>query len=420
MSKVEQAFALAKERYAELGVDVDKAIEKIENTAISLHCWQGDDVGGFEATGEALSGGILSTGNYPGKARTIAELKQDAEKAFSLIPGKLRFNLHAIYLDNGGKKVDRDEIDVEHFQTWIDWAKAQGIGLDFNPTFFSHPKAADGLTLSHPKKEIRDFWIRHDIQCRKIANAFGEQLGTTSVVNHWTPDGIKDTPVDRLAPRQRLADSYDQIFAAAKYDKKNIRDGVESKLFGIGAESYTVGSHEWCMGYAIKNNLIATLDAGHFHTGECISDKLTSISMFTEKLLLHVSRGVRWDSDHVVVWNDQMRAIAEELVRNNLLDKTYIALDFFDGSINRIAAWTIGTRAATKALLCAACEPTEALRQLELDFNYTKRLAMLEEMKSAPFAAVWDYYCEKNGVPVGEKWIAECEAYEKNVLAARS
>lgn len=418
MSKVEQAFALAKERYAELGVDVDAAIAKIENTAISLHCWQGDDVGGFEAAGEALSGGILSTGNYPGKARTPEELRQDAEKAMSLIPGKLRFNLHAIYLENGGKKVDRDEIEPCHFQGWVDWAKKLGIGLDFNPTFFSHPKAASGLTLSHPDKAIRDFWIQHDKQCRKIANFFGEQLGTESVVNHWTPDGIKDTPVDRLAPRQRLAASYDEIFSV-KYDKKFIRDGVESKLFGIGAESYTVGSHEWCMGYAVKNNLIATLDAGHFHPTECISDKLTSISMFTEKLLLHVSRGVRWDSDHVVIYNDQMRAIAEELVRNDLLSKTYIALDFFDGSINRIAAWTIGTRAAAKALLIAALEPTAQLRQLENEFNYTKRLAMLEELKSAPFAAVWDYYCEKNNAPVGEKWIAECEKYEKEVLCNR-
>ena len=418
MSKVEQAYALAKERYAELGVDTDAAIAKIEKTPISLHCWQGDDVAGFEATGEALSGGILSTGNYPGKARTPAELRQDAEKAFSLIPGKLRFNLHAIYLENGGKKVDRDEIEPCHFQGWVDWAKKLGIGLDFNPTFFSHPKAADGLTLSHPKKEIRDFWIEHDKRCRAIANFMGEQLGTECVVNHWSPDGIKDTPVDRLAPRQRLAASYDEIFSV-KYDKKNIRDGVESKLFGIGAESYTVGSHEWCMGYAIKNNLIATLDAGHFHPTECISDKLSSISMFTENLLLHVSRGVRWDSDHVVIWNDQMRAIAEELVRCDLLPRTYIALDFFDGSINRLVAWIVGTRSAFKALLAASLEPIEQLRDLELNFNFSKRLALLEELKSAPFGPVWDYYCEKNNVPVGEKWIAEVEQYEKDVQSKR-
>lgn len=418
MSNIEKAFALAKERYAELGVDVDAAIERVNKIQISLHCWQGDDVAGFESAGE-LTGGILSTGNYPGKARTPDELRSDAEKAFSLIPGTQRFNLHAIYLENNGKKVDRNEIGPEHFQGWVDWAKAQKIGLDFNPTFFSHPKAADGLTLSHPCKEIRDFWIEHDKCCRKIANYFGEQLGSPCVVNHWTPDGMKDTPVDRLSPRKRLAESYDEIFSV-KYPKETIRDGIESKLFGIGVESYTVGSHEFCMGYAVKNNLLLTLDAGHFHPTECISDKISSASMFVDEILLHVSRGVRWDSDHVVTWNDQMRAIAEELIRNNLIERTYFALDFFDGTINRVAAWTIGTRNAIKALLCAALEPIDALRDLELKMNYTKRLALLEELKSAPFGPVWDYFCEKNGVPVGEKWIAECEAYEKNVLSKRA
>lgn len=418
MSNIEKAFALAKERYAELGVDVDAAIERVNKIQISLHCWQGDDVAGFESAGE-LTGGILSTGNYPGKARTPDELRSDAEKAFSLIPGTQRFNLHAIYLENNGKKVDRNEIGPENFQGWVDWAKAQKIGLDFNPTFFSHPKAAAGLTLSHPCKEIRDFWIEHDKCCRKIANYFGEQLGSPCVVNHWTPDGMKDTPVDRLSPRKRLAESYDEIFSV-KYPKENIRDGIESKLFGIGVESYTVGSHEFCMGYAVKNNLLLTLDAGHFHPTECISDKISSASMFVDEILLHVSRGVRWDSDHVVTWNDQMRAIAEELIRNNLIERTYFALDFFDGTINRVAAWTIGTRNAIKALLCAALEPIDALRELELNMNYTKRLALLEELKSAPFGPVWDYFCEKNGVPVGEKWIAECEAYEKNVLSKRA
>lgn len=418
MSNIEKAFALAKERYAELGVDVDAAIERVNKIQISLHCWQGDDVAGFESAGE-LTGGILSTGNYPGKARTPDELRSDAEKAFSLIPGTQRFNLHAIYLENNGKKVDRNEIGPENFQGWVDWAKAQKIGLDFNPTFFSHPKAADGLTLSHPCKEIRDFWIEHDKCCRKIANYFGEQLGSPCVVNHWTPDGMKDSPVDRLSPRKRLAESYDEIFSV-KYPKENIRDGIESKLFGIGVESYTVGSHEFCMGYAVKNNLLLTLDAGHFHPTECISDKISSASMFVDEILLHVSRGVRWDSDHVVTWNDQMRAIAEELIRNNLIERTYFALDFFDGTINRVAAWTIGTRNAIKALLCAALEPIDALRELELNMNYTKRLALLEELKSAPFGPVWDYFCEKNGVPVGEKWIAECEAYEKNVLSKRA
>ena len=417
MSTLEQAFALAKERYAELGVDVDAALARVAKIQISLHCWQGDDVNGFEKAG-SLSGGILTTGNYPGKARTPEELRADAEKAFSLIPGKQRFNLHAIYLENGGKAVDRDQIEPAHFQNWVDWAKSQGIGLDFNPTFFSHPKAADTLTLSHPDKGIRDFWIEHDKRCRAIANYFGEQLGSPCVVNHWTPDGLKDTPVDRLAPRQRLADSYDQIFAV-KYPRENIRDGIESKLFGIGVESYTVGSHEFCMGYAIKNNLVLTLDAGHFHPTECISDKITAASLFVDELLLHVSRGVRWDSDHVVIWNDQMRAIAEELMRSNLIQRTYFALDFFDATINRVAAWTIGTRNALKALLCAALEPIDQLRKYELEFNYTKRLALLEELKSAPFGPVWDYFCETNGAPVGEKWIAECEQYEKDVLSKR-
>lgn len=417
MSNVEKAYALAKERYAELGVDVEAAMDRVSKIALSLHCWQGDDVAGFESAGE-LSGGILSTGNYPGKARTPDELRADAEKAFSLIPGKKRFNLHAIYLENGGKKVERDEIGPEHFQNWVAWAKEQKIGLDFNPTFFSHAKAADNLTLSHPNKEIRDFWIRHDKCCRKIANYFGEQQGSPCVVNHWTPDGMKDTPVDRLSPRKRLAESYDEIFSV-KYPKENIRDGIESKLFGIGVESYTVGSHEFCMGYAIKNGLVLTLDAGHFHPTECISDKISSASLFVDEILLHVSRGVRWDSDHVVIWNDQMRAIAEELIRTGIIDRTFFALDFFDGTINRIAAWTIGSRNAIKALLCAACEPIEELRRLELDFNYTKRLALLEELKSAPFGSIWDYYCEKQGVPVGEKWIAEVEQYEKNVLAKR-
>ncbi len=417
MSKIEQAFALAKERYAELGVDVDAALAQVEKIQISLHCWQGDDVLGFESGG-SLSGGILTTGNYPGKARTPDELRADAEKAMSLIPGKQRFNLHAIYLENNGQKVDRDQIEPKHFQGWVDWAKAQKIGLDFNPTFFSHPKAADTLTLSHPKKEIRDFWIEHDKRCRAIANYFGQELGTPCVVNHWTPDGLKDTPVDRLSPRKRLAESYDEIFSV-KYPKENIRDGVESKLFGIGVESYTVGSHEFCMGYAMKNNLLLTLDAGHFHPTECISDKITAASLFVDEILLHVSRGVRWDSDHVVIWNDQMRAIAEELIRSGVINRTYVALDFFDATINRVAAWTIGSRNAIKALLCAALEPIAQLRELETSMNYTKRLALLEELKSAPFGPVWDYYCEKQGVPVGEKWIAEVEQYEKDVQFKR-
>ncbi|MCF0234736.1 MAG: L-rhamnose isomerase, partial [Thermoguttaceae bacterium] len=378
MSKIEQAFALAKERYAEIGVDVDAAMEKVSKIKISLHCWQGDDVGGFESTGEGLSGGILSTGNYPGKARTPDELRADAEMAFSLIPGKHRFNLHAIYLENGGKKVDRDEIEPAHFQGWIDWAKANGLALDFNPTFFSHPKAADGLTLSHPDKGIRDFWIEHDKRCRAIANAMGEQLGTPCAVNHWTPDGYKDLPVDRLTPRKRLAASYDEIFSV-KYPKANIRDGVESKLFGIGCESYTVGSHEFCMGYTAKNNLCLTLDSGHFHPTETIHDKLSAASLFVDEFILHISRGVRWDSDHMVVFNDELRYIAEELVRCDLLNRTFVGLDYFDGTINRVAAWAVGTRAMIQALLAAALEPIDCMRKIELEGNYSRRLATLED-----------------------------------------
>lgn len=418
MSKIEQAFELAKERYAELGVDVDAAMENVSKVKISLHCWQGDDVAGFESTAGLTGGGILATGNYPGKARTPDELRADAEKAFSLIPGKHRFNLHAIYLENGGKKVDRDEIEPAHFQGWIDWAKANGLGLDFNPTFFSHEKAADGLTLSHPDKGIRDFWIEHDKRCRAIASAMGAAQGSPCVVNHWTPDGMKDFPADRLAPRRRLAESYDEIFSV-QHPRETIRDGVECKLFGIGAESYTVGSHEFCMGYAMKNNLLVTLDAGHFHPTEVISDKLSSLALFVDEILLHVSRGVRWDSDHVVVWNDEMKAIAEELVRCDLLSKTYVALDYFDATINRVAAWTIGTRSALKALLAAFLDPIATLKKAELDGAYTKRLALMEEARTLPFSAVWDYYCEKNGVPVGEKWLAEVEAYEAAVQSKR-
>lgn len=418
MSRILQNFELARERYAELGVDVEKALAKLEKIKISLHCWQGDDVGGFESSDGLQGGGILATGNYFGKARTSAELRQDAEKAFSLIPGKHRFNLHAIYLDSQGKKVDRDQIGPEHFQGWIDWAKANGLGLDFNPTYFSHPKAVDGLTLAHADKGIRDFWIRHGICCRNIAEAMGKALGSPTVTNFWMPDGYKDIPVDRLAPRRRMKEALDEIFAR-KIDAAYELDAVESKLFGIGSESYVVGSHEFFMGYAIKNNKLLCLDAGHFHPTEGIADKLSSSSLYVKEFLLHVSRGVRWDSDHVVIWNDDLRAIAEELVRNDLLDRVHIGLDYFDATINRIAAWTIGTRAMLKSLMVALLEPIEKMRQWELDGDYTRRLAMLEELKSMPFAAVWEFYCEKMGVPVNEKWIEDVKKYEVDVLAKR-
>jgi len=412
-------FHLAKERYAAMGVDVEKALNTLATVKISLQCWQGDDVGGFETTAGLTGGGILATGNYPGKARTPQELRQDAEEAFTLIPGKHRFSLHAIYLEHGGKTIDRDEIEPQHFKGWIDWAKEQGLGLDFNPTYFSHPKAAEGFTLSHADKNIRKFWIQHGIACRRIAAEMGKKLKTPSIVNFWMPDGFKDTPVDRLAPRKRMRDSLDEIFAE-EINPKFERDALESKLFGIGSESYVVGSHELMLGYAGARQKLICLDAGHFHPTEGIADKLSACSLFVEEMLLHVSRGIRWDSDHVVIGNDDLRSIAEELVRNNLLNRVHIGLDFFDATVNRIAAWVIGTRAMLKSLLVALLEPIDTLRRFEREGDYTRRLAMLEELKSLPFGPIWDRYCEMNGVPVGTAWIDSVKKYEKNFLSKRN
>ena len=414
---IAQSYSFAKARYADLGVDTDAATASLAKIPISLHCWQGDDVGGFESTGEGLSGGIAVTGNYPGKARTPDELRADLDKALSLTPGKHRLNLHAFYGEFGGKKVDRNEIEPKHFKGWIDWAKANGMGMDFNPTCFSHPKAADGFTLSHPKKAIRDFWIEHCIASREIGAAIGKALGSPTVTNVWIPDGFKDTPVDRLSPRQRLADSLDKVFAK-KLNPKHHLDAVECKLFGIGSESYVVGSHEFYMGYAIKNQKVLCLDAGHFHPTEGIADKLSSVLMFVPEILLHVSRGVRWDSDHVVTLDDALQSIAAELVRNQLLSRTHIGLDFFDASINRIAAWTIGTRNTLKALLIALLEPP-ALREAEKSGDYTSRLALMEDAKSLPWGAVWDAYCETQSVPAGNAWMAEVKRYESAVLSKR-
>ncbi|MGL4943947.1 MAG: L-rhamnose isomerase [Thermoguttaceae bacterium] len=404
MSRLEKSFELAKEQYAEIGVDVEAAMKRLATVKVSLHCWQGDDVGGFESADGLQGGGILATGNYPGKATTPQELRDHADRALAMIPGKHRFNLHAIYLEHQGKAVSRDAIEPKHFEGWIEWAKERGLGLDFNPTFFSHPLSNDGFSISSADKSRREFWIRHGIACRKIGAAMGKALGTPAVVNFWMHDGFKDIPVDRLAPRKRMAESLDTIFAE-KLDPKHELDAIESKLFGIGSETYVVGSHEFFMGYAVKNNKLICLDAGHFHPTEGIADKLSSCSLFVDRLLLHVSRPVRWDSDHVVIWNDDLRAIAEELVRNDLLGRVHIGLDFFDGTINRIAAWTIGTRAMIKALLAAMLEPLALMRQFERDGDYTRRLAMLEEIKTFPFGAVWDTYCERNNVPVGTAWI---------------
>lgn len=414
---IAQSYKLAQTHYAGFGVDTEAAMAKLAGIPISLHCWQGDDVGGFENSGEGLSGGIAVTGNYPGKARTPDELRADLDKALSLIPGKHRLNLHAFYGDFGGKKVDRNEIRPEHFTSWIDWAKSNGMGMDFNPTCFAHPKAADGFTLSHPKKTIRDFWIEHCIASREIGAVMGKALGSPTVTNVWIPDGHKDTPYDRLAPRQRLADSLDQVFAK-KINPKHHLDAVECKLFGIGSESYVVGSHEFYMGYAIKNQKLLCLDAGHFHPTEGIADKLSSVLMYVPEILLHVSRGVRWDSDHVVTLDDALQSIASELVRNKLLARTHIGLDFFDASINRIAAWTIGTRNTLKALMMALLEPA-ALRDSEKSGDLTTRLALMEESKSLPWGAVWDAYCESQNVPVGAAWLAEVKQYETAVLSKR-
>ncbi|RYD18246.1 MAG: L-rhamnose isomerase [Verrucomicrobiaceae bacterium] len=415
---VARSYTLAQSRYAELGVDTEAAMAKLATIPVSLHCWQGDDVGGFENTGEGLSGGIAVTGNYPGKARTPDELRADLDKALSLIPGKHRLNLHAFYGEFGGKKVDRNEIQPEHFSNWIAWAKTNGMGMDFNPTCFAHPKAADGFTLSHPKKAVRDFWVDHCIASREIGAAMGKALGSPTVTNVWIPDGYKDTPVDRMAPRERLSDSLDRVFAK-KLNPRHHLDAVECKLFGIGSESYVVGSHEFYMGYAIKNQKLLCLDAGHFHPTEGIADKLGTVLMYVPEILLHVSRGVRWDSDHVVTLDDALQSIASELVRNKLLGRTHIGLDFFDASINRIAAWTIGTRNTLKALLMALLEPA-TLADAEKAGDHTSRLALQEETKSLPWAAVWDAYCERQGVPVGAAWLDEVKGYENAVLGKRA
>lgn len=411
------SYKLAKEMYAKHGIDVDKVLERLASIKVSIHCWQGDDVKGFLFKDESLSGGIAVTGSYPGRAATPAQLRQDLEQALSLIPGKHKVNLHAIYADTD-EKVDLDQLEPKHFANWVEWAKEQGLGLDFNPTCFSHPKADDGFTLSHADAGIRQFWIDHCKASRKIAEYFGKELGQTCVTNYWVPDGYKDIPVDRLAPRQRLKQSLDEIFAEPIDPKYNV-DAVESKLFGIGSESYVVGSHEFYLGYAIANNKALCLDAGHFHPTEVISNKISSVLMYVDELLLHVSRPVRWDSDHVVIMDDELLDIARELVRGELLERTHIGLDFFDGSINHIAAWVIGTRNTIKALLRAMLEPVEQLREAELNKDYTSRLAITEEFKSYPFGAIWDYYCATAGVPVREDWLQQVKVYEQEVLLQR-
>jgi L-rhamnose isomerase len=416
---IEKAYALAKERFAELGVDTEAAMTALAKIPVSLHCWQGDDLGGFETPDAELSGGgIQATGNYPGKPRSSDELRQDLDMALSLIPGTHRLNLHALYAETGPKRVERNALQPEHFSRWIDWAKAKGMGMDFNPSFFSHPMAESGFTLSSADDGVRRFWIEHGQACRRIGAAMGRALGTPCVTNVWIPDGYKDTPADRKAPRDRLKAALDEVFQERLNPAHNL-DAVESKLFGIGSESYVVGSHEFYLGYAIRNNTLICLDTGHFHPTEMVSEKITSVLAFVDEILLHVSRGIRWDSDHVVTLSDELRAIAGELVRGDYLARTHIGLDFFDASINRIAAWVIGTRNMIKALLMALLEPTASLRKFEAEGDFTSRLAMMEEIRTLPYGAVWDHYCEKKGVPVAEAWLAAVKKHERDVLSKR-
>lgn len=416
---IQQAYELAKKQYAALGVDTDSALEHIKKFDISLHCWQTDDVGGFETPEAALGGGgIAVTGNYPGKARSISEMRSDLKKVMSLLPGKQRLNLHASYGEFGDRFVDRDQIEPAHFQGWIDWAAQEDIALDFNCTCFSHPKADAGFTLSSKDEKIRSFWVEHTKRCRAIGAEMGKQLGRNCIHNIWIPDGSKDVPVDRYTHRALLKKSLDEIFEV-EYPGEHLKDSVESKLFGIGAESMTVGSHDFYLGYAIKNDKLICLDNGHFHPTEQVGDKISACLQFVEELMLHVTRPVRWDSDHVVTFNEDVVLICQEIIRASALERVHMGLDFFDASINRIGAYVIGTRAAQQAMLYALLEPLETLMNYENEGKNFERLALLELMKSKPFGAVWDYYCMKEGVPVGEAYIAEVQAYEKKVLSKR-
>ena len=414
-AKIKQAYDIAVERYAELGIDVEKVLEKMQQVEISMHCWQADDVAGFESAGD-LTGGIQATGNYPGKARNIEELRADILKAASLIPGKQRLNLHEIYGDFGGKKVDRDEIEPAHFESWIQWGLENGMKLDFNSTSFSHPKSGD-LSLSNPDKAIRDFWIDHTKRCRAIAEEMGRRQGDPCIMNLWVHDGSKDITVNRMKYRALLKDSLDQIFEQ-KYE--HMKDCVESKVFGIGLESCTVGSNDFYIGYGAQNGKIVTLDTGHFHPTESVADKLSSLLLFVPEVMLHVSRPVRWDSDHVTIMNDDTLDLMHEIVRCDALDRVHIGLDYFDASINRLGAYIIGTRATQKGLLRALLEPLAQLREYEANGQGFERLALLEEAKNLPWNAVWDMYCLRAGVPVGESFIAEVQKYEKDVTSKRN
>lgn len=412
------AYDDARNAYGELGVDTEEAIRTALSVPISIHCWQGDDVGGFEPKDDAVgAGGIMATGNYPGKARNADELRADYDEVLRLVPGPHRANLHAIYAETGGKAVERDALGPEHFRGWIDWAKDRKVGLDFNPTYFAHPKAADGFTLSHRDPDIRKFWVDHGRVCRTIARAMGQALGTPCINNHWIPDGAKDSPADRWSPRRWLIESYDAIFEG---EIAGCVDAVESKLFGLGSEDYVCGSFEFYSHYALKRGVVLCLDMGHFHPTETIADKLSALLQFHPKLLLHLSRPMRWDSDHVVLFNDDVRNVFHELVRGDALGRAFVALDFFDASINRIMAWVIGIRSTRKALLYALLEPYKTIQRLEAEGRLGQKLAIIEEMKTLPFGAVWDELCRKADVPVGRAWLEEAERYEASVLSHRS
>lgn len=413
--KVQQAYEAAKERYAEYGVNADDALAKLQNLSISLHCWQADDVIGFEKLENLGGGGIQATGNYPGRARNIEELRADIEHVLTYLGGQHRLNLHAIYGDFGGKPVDRDQVGPEHFASWMQWAKEKGLKLDFNSTSFGHPKSGD-LTLANPDKEIRNFWIEHTKRCRLISEEMGKFQNNPCVMNLWIHDGSKDMTVNRLKYRQILEQSLDDIFSI-KY--KNMKDCIESKLFGIGLESYTVGSHDFYMGYGVKNQKMVTLDTGHFHLSESVADKVSSLLLFTPEIMLHVSRPIRWDSDHVTILNDDTLDLAKEIVRANALDRVNVGLDFFDASINRIGAYVVGTRATQKAFLLGLLEPITMLREYEANGQYFERLALLEEAKALPWNAVWDYFCLKNNVPVGADFIQEIQKYERDITSKR-
>lgn len=413
-----ERYEEAKQMYAGLGVDTDKALETLKNIPISMHCWQGDDVTGFDHEGP-LTGGIQATGDYPGKARTPEELMADIDKVLSLVPGKHKLNLHANYaIFEEGEFADRDKLEPKHFRKWVEFAKERGLGLDFNPTYFSHDKVKDGLTLSSPDEEIRRFWIDHGKACIRISQYFAEELGQPCAMNIWIPDGYKDIPADRLGPRARFKDSLDQILSI-DYDREKVLVCLESKVFGIGMESYTVGSSEFTMNYAAKNGILSLMDNGHYHPTEVVSDKISSLLLFSDKIALHVTRPVRWDSDHVVLFDDETREIAKEIVRNDALDRVLLALDFFDASINRISAWTVGMRNMQKALLYALLSPNKQMKEMQDQNRFTELMMLQEEVKTYPFGAVWDYFCESQGVPVRETWFEEVKKYEEEVLSLR-